>query len=104
MYLGEIVESGKIGDVITHPRHPYTRALIQAVPIPDPRFKGLGELPLKSMALGSLENSGAGCSFENRCPYSCDNCKKTVAYVTTDTAEVLCSNLEQVPSDPIYKI
>ena len=104
MYLGEIVESGKIGDVITHPRHPYTRALIQAVPIPDPRFKELGELPLKSMALGSLENRGEGCSFENRCPYSCDNCKKTVAYVTTDTAEVLCSNLEAVPSDPIYII
>ena len=103
MYLGEIVESGKIGDVIAHPRHPYTRALIQAVPIPDPKFKGLGELPLKSMALGSLENRGEGCSFENRCLYSCEKCNKKLNYVSTDTAQVLCSNLEQVPSDPIYK-
>ena len=36
MYLGEIVEVGNIGDVIAKPRHPYTRALIQAVPLPDP--------------------------------------------------------------------
>ncbi len=63
MYLGEIAELGNIGDVVRCPRHPYTRALIQAVPIPDPDFASYDELPLKSMNLGSLENRSDGCSF-----------------------------------------
>ena len=104
MYLGEIVESGKIGDVIARPRHPYTRALIQAVPVPDPKFKGAAELPLKSMSLGSLENRTQGCSFEERCLYACEKCKKAVSYTTTDTARVLCNNLENVPDHPIYEL
>ncbi|MBO5046677.1 MAG: ABC transporter ATP-binding protein [Clostridia bacterium] len=103
MYLGEIVESGNIGDVIQTPRHPYTRALIQAVPIPDPRFKGEGKLPLKSMGVGSLESRTQGCAFEERCLYSCEKCFGSVKYVQTETASVLCNNLEAVPSHPIYK-
>lgn len=103
MYLGEIVETGKIGEVISRPRHPYTRALIQAVPVPDPDFRGNDELPLKSMQLGTLENRTDGCSFEERCLYSCEQCRQKISYVKTDTADVLCCNLENVPSDPVYK-
>ena len=102
MYLGEIVEMGKIGDVIKTPRHPYTRALIQAVPIPDPDISYSEELPLKSMQLGSLENRTDGCSFFERCLYSCEECKKRVNYVDTDTARVLCNNLSAVPTKSIF--
>lgn len=56
MYLGEIVEEGPIDEVIGSPKHPYTRALIKAVPIPDPSANSLDDLPLKGMELGSLEN------------------------------------------------
>ncbi len=102
MYLGEIVEVGNIGDVIAKPRHPYTRALIQAVPIPDPEYKGNDELPLRSMQLGSLENRGDGCAFYERCLYSCEKCRGKIGFVKTDTADVLCCNLENVPRDPVY--
>ncbi len=102
MYLGQIVELGQIGDVIAQPRHPYTRALIQAVPIPDPDYKGNDELPLKSMQLGSLEDRDDGCAFYERCLYSCEACKSRVNHVKTDTAEVLCCNLNKVPATPVF--
>lgn len=104
MYLGQIVELGNIGDVVRCPRHPYTRALIQAVPIPDPDYRGDDNLPLKSMLLGSLENRTSGCSFMNRCLY-CDEkkCAGKINYSKTETAQVLCNNLEQVPSNPLIK-
>lgn len=102
MYLGEIVEVGNIGDVIARPRHPYTRALIQAVPIPDPDFRGNDELPLKSMQLGSLEDRGEGCSFLDRCLYSCEQCHNKINLTETETAKVLCCNLANVPDCPVY--
>lgn len=104
MYLGEIVEEGEIGEVIAHPRHPYTRALIQAVPIPDPTFTANDELPLKSMQLGTLEDRPKGCSFLDRCLYACDKCREPVAYAQTETARVLCCHLDAVPAKPIYSI
>lgn len=104
MYLGQIVEMGQIGDVISNPRHPYTRALIQAVPIPDPDFAGSDNLPLKTMNLASLEDRTNGCSFAGRCLYSCEECENTLHYQQTPTAKVLCNNLEVVPSEPIYTV
>lgn len=98
MYLGEIVEIGNIGDVIASPCHPYTRALIKAVPIPDPEYRGSDELPLRSMQLGSLENRVDGCSFYSRCLYCKEECLKRQEYVKTNTADVLCCNLENVLS------
>lgn len=103
MYLGQIVEMGNIGDVIANPRHPYTRALVQAVPVPDPDFRAEGELPLKSMQLGTLENRGDGCPFIERCLYATDECKKKISISKTDTADVLCCNLDKVPQDPVYR-
>lgn len=104
MYLGEIVETGNIGDVIKTPRHPYTRALIQAVPVPDPEYHGNDDLPLKSMQLGTLENRGDGCSFIERCLYSCDKCAQKISHVKTETADVLCCNLENVPKESVYNV
>lgn len=104
MYLGEIVEMGMIGDVISRPRHPYTRALMQAMPVPDPDYESDDDLPLKSMRLASLENRSDGCSFYDRCLYSCEDCKSSVSFTDTPTARVLCSHLEAVPDKPVYNV
>ncbi|MEN8613678.1 ABC transporter ATP-binding protein [Dehalogenimonas sp. THU2] len=65
MYLGRIVESGPAKDVIRTPRHPYTRALIGAIPTPDPqnRFRERSVIPLET-TLAEVN----GCAFYPRCP------------------------------------
>jgi oligopeptide/dipeptide ABC transporter ATP-binding protein len=68
MYLGEIVELANTDDLFENPLHPYTNALIQAVPIPDPKTKRMriilpGEVP-------SPINPPTGCRFQPRCPYA----------------------------------
>lgn len=66
MYLGKIVERGRVEDVLLEPLHPYTRALIDAVPVPDPKSRRIqvrvkGEIP-------SPINPPKGCRFHTRCP------------------------------------
>ncbi|HOK05205.1 MAG TPA: dipeptide ABC transporter ATP-binding protein [Victivallales bacterium] len=73
MYLGQIVESGNSKEIIENPAHPYTAALISAVPIPDPKLKRKriilpGDVP-------SPLNPPTGCPFHPRCPYAIERCK-----------------------------
>ncbi|MFB6120892.1 MAG: ABC transporter ATP-binding protein [Halobacteriaceae archaeon] len=74
MYLGDVVEFGPTEEVITNPKHPYTQALLDAVPVPDPsggrnRSRIEGQIP-------SPENPPAGCKFHPRCPeYIGDVCE-----------------------------
>lgn len=74
MYLGKIVEKGPSDDLIKKPLHPYTEALLAAVPVPDPTARRTdvvikGEVP-------SPVNPPSGCRFHTRCPYVRDECKK----------------------------
>lgn len=73
MYMGKIVEYGKAKEVFNHPVHPYTRALLDAVPIPDPKEKGK-EHGLLQGEIGSSMNPPAGCRFHTRCPYATEQC------------------------------
>jgi len=74
MYLGRIVEMGDADDVIDHPLHPYTKALIDAVPEPETgKVDIIKELPI-SGEIPSPANIPPGCRFHTRCPYATPEC------------------------------
>ena len=89
MYLGEIVEMGNVNEILDNPKHPYTKALIKAVP--DMYNNEYGELPLKSMHLIELDNRKEGCSFRNRCIYELDECSKCVRCTNINGVQVRCN-------------
>jgi peptide/nickel transport system ATP-binding protein len=72
MYLGKIMESARTKDLFANPLHPYTQALLQAVPIPNPREKPQKQLP--SGEIPSALNPPSGCRFHPRCAYVFDRC------------------------------
>ncbi len=73
MYLGKIVEMGDSQQVIDSPAHPYTKALVAAIPTPDPRVK-IGEIPVIGEVASAI-NPPPGCRFHPRCPYVMDVCR-----------------------------
>jgi oligopeptide/dipeptide ABC transporter ATP-binding protein len=81
MYLGRIVESGPRAEIYTNPRHPYTRALLSAVPVPDPRQRK------QRMVLGgdvpSPVEPPAGCAFHPRCPHAIEVCRGIIPPLET---------------------
>lgn len=74
MYLGKLLELGSAEKVIDEPYHPYTRALISAIPTPDPREK-IGEIPIKGEVTSPI-NVPKGCRFYPRCVRAMDICKE----------------------------
>ncbi len=74
MYLGRIVEMGPVDRIFEAPAHPYTRALMQAIPTPDPRLRRL-VVPLQGEAPSPTALPG-GCSFAGRCPHAVDDCRR----------------------------
>ena len=85
MYLGKIVEIATNEDFSRNPIHPYTRALLQAVPLPDPHSRTeplamQGDVP-------SPIDPPAGCSFHPRCPYKFDRCSRETPFLVEATAK-----------------
>jgi len=102
MYLGRFVETGTADEVLSCPRHPYTRALLAAVPVPVP-----GARQRAAVIAGDVPNPlapPAGCHFHPRCPHAIDRCRVEVPIVETTGAggaTVAClrwRELEAVPS------
>ena len=75
MYLGKIVEIGEAEDVFRNPVHPYTKALLDAVPVPDPEEKEK-EHELLLGEIGSSMSPPEGCRFHTRCPFATVACSK----------------------------
>jgi len=80
MYLGKLIELSPARQLIEHPQHPYTRALLSAIPEADPAVtRQKKQVELRSMDIPSLLNLPSGCSFHPRCPiWEGEQCEKTV--------------------------
>jgi oligopeptide transport system ATP-binding protein len=78
MYLGKIVELGPAVDVFERPLHPYTKALVSAIPIPDPDRERKRERILLRGDPPSPMNPPSGCPFHPRCPFAIEACSRVV--------------------------
>ncbi|MGN7300121.1 ABC transporter ATP-binding protein [Ferdinandcohnia sp. SAFN-114] len=76
MYLGKIVELGETEEVYHNPAHPYTRALLSAIPIPDPIEQRKKERIILTGDVPSPISPPSGCRFHTRCPIATDRCKQ----------------------------
>ncbi|WP_338609365.1 oligopeptide/dipeptide ABC transporter ATP-binding protein [Pelagibacterium nitratireducens] len=103
LYLGRIAELAESEALYTDPRHPYSRALLTAVPIADPKLarehkiEGLeGEIP-------SPINPPSGCYFRTRCPYAVERCAQIVPPLETadNGSDVSCIRWEEILADPV---
>ena len=92
MYLGKIVEFGNTHNVITEPKHPYTKALIQSTP--EVGVRNLIEMTPLSGELPSPLNPPSGCHFHQRCPLATDRCKTEIPILTGKFGrQVSCYNI-----------
>ena len=75
MYLGKIVEIGKASEVYSHPAHPYTKGLLEAVPVADPDYEKAKLYTGMNGEITSPINCKPGCRFANRCPMATERCR-----------------------------
>ena len=78
MYLGRLMELAPCDDLYEDPQHPYTRALLSAVPVPDPTVEEARERIVLQGDIPSPQNPPAGCVFHTRCPMAVDECRAVV--------------------------
>ncbi|MDO9100197.1 MAG: dipeptide ABC transporter ATP-binding protein [Caldisericota bacterium] len=90
MYLGKIVETAENDELFDHPMHPYTQALLSAVPVPDPDVKR--ERIILQGDIPSPVNPPSGCHFRTRCPYAMPVCREQepIAIETAPEHTVAC--------------
>jgi peptide/nickel transport system ATP-binding protein len=103
MYLGKIVELADRRSLFAQPRHPYTRALLSAVPVPDPAAKRqriilTGDVP-------SPINPPSGCRFHTRCPYAFDRCRtQEPALRAVANMHLSACHLDEVPQRQVIPL
>jgi oligopeptide transport system ATP-binding protein len=88
MYLGKVVESGSVERILDDPKHPYTRALIAAIPIPEPRTRPRARLQGETpSALRPI----VGCPFQDRCPHVLPECREgEIPFFEVEGRDVAC--------------
>ena len=97
MYVGKVVELAEVGDLFDAPRHPYTEALLAAVPLPDPT-KRSGESELEG-EVADPSDPPPGCAFHSRCRYAQDRCRSEIPKLReiSDGRFVSCHLAEELP-------
>ena len=97
MYLGQMVEFADWDSLYSNPLHPYTRSLLEAVPVPDPFTEKTRERQIVQCELPSPMQRPAGCAFSTRCPYATDRCRTQMPLLKDqgDGHKVACHLMEK---------
>ncbi len=93
MYMGKIVETGSVEEIYSHPAHPYTRGLMEAVPVADPEYEKKKVYTPMQGEVPSPVNPPPGCRFADRCPLACGECRQkepALRQVGTDHLAACC--------------
>ncbi len=98
MYLGHMVELADADKIYDKPLHPYTKALISAVPVPDPKIAKANKRIELTGEIPSPLNAPSGCPFHTRCPYAVDACKEAMPEFTeVETGRfVACHRVKEI--------
>jgi oligopeptide/dipeptide ABC transporter ATP-binding protein len=99
MYAAQVVERGTVAEVFARPLHPYTRALVSAIPTPNPDTERTRQRIVLAGDPPSPINPPAGCAFHPRCAYAQAQCKLAAPALVGDgpTREVACVRLADLP-------
>jgi oligopeptide transport system ATP-binding protein len=100
MYLGRIVEMAPSEDLYQSPQHPYTQALLSAIPIPDPQRERERKRIALSGDVPAPDREYAGCSFADRCPVVEDRCRQAPVPLEGVGRQVACVKVGQAKPPP----
>ncbi len=105
MYLGSIVETGNVQEVLADPKHPYLQALLSAVPIPDPRLsRSRKKQMIQDGDLPSISDMPSGCRYHTRCIYCKEICRTEQPQARPFGASmVACHLAEEIPKFELYE-
>ena len=103
LYLGRMIEYAPREELYNDPKHPYTRALLTAVPVPDPKLARQRKITELRGEIPSPINPPSGCAFRSRCPYAIPVCaeKRPEIEQAGETRSVACHRWREIEVEPV---